>query len=91
MFRSGRGTGAVTSEEALVSLIEIVEQIRDLVPSDKASWDADLVVRLAVERLWISAGNCAEEYRRASQIDPGVELWGGVGRLPQPSRPRPTR
>jgi uncharacterized protein with HEPN domain len=37
--------------------------------------DGDLVLRLAVERLWITAGYCAEEYRRANQIDPGVEPW----------------
>jgi hypothetical protein len=24
---------------------------------------------------WITAGNCAEEYRRANRIDPGVEPW----------------
>jgi hypothetical protein len=29
----------------------------------------------AVERLWITAGNCVEEYRRANHIDPGVEPW----------------
>jgi hypothetical protein len=41
--------------------------------TDKAAWDDDLILRLAVGRLWIAAGNCAEEYRRANQIDPGVE------------------
>jgi hypothetical protein len=28
---------------------------RDLMPADKSPWDGDLVLRLAVERLWISA------------------------------------
>ena len=32
-------------------------------------------MRLAVERLWIVAGNTAEEYRRAARIDAGVEPW----------------
>jgi hypothetical protein len=62
----------MTGEEALTAFLE---QIRDLLPADKFVWDGDSVLRLAVERLWISAGNCAEEYRRASGIDPGVEPW----------------
>ena len=65
----------MTAEEALTSLIETLEQIRGLIPAEKASWDGDLVLRLAIERLWITAGNCAEEYRRGGQIDPGVEPW----------------
>jgi uncharacterized protein with HEPN domain len=65
----------VTADEALASLIQTLEQIRDLLPSDKALWNGDLVLRLAIESLWISAGNSAEEYRRANQIDPGVEPW----------------
>lgn len=46
-----------------------------MAPAEKASWDADLIVRLAVERLWITAGNAAEEYRRSEGIDAGVEPW----------------
>jgi uncharacterized protein with HEPN domain len=65
----------VTGEEALTALVATLEQIRDLIPADKSAWDGHPVVRLAVERLWVSAGNCAEEYRRANQIDPGVEPW----------------
>ena len=33
------------------------------------------MVRLAVERLWITAGNTAEEYRRVAGIDVGTEPW----------------
>jgi uncharacterized protein with HEPN domain len=65
----------VTADEALSNLIETLEQIRLLLPADKALWDNDAVLRLAIERLWITSGNCAEEYRRAAQIDPGVEPW----------------
>jgi uncharacterized protein with HEPN domain len=65
----------VTADEALNSLIQALQQIRALMPADKAAWDDDLILRVAVERLWITAGNCAEEYRRANQIDPGVEPW----------------
>lgn len=65
----------MTATEALNSLIQTLQQIRRPQPTDKAAWDDDLILRLAVERLWITAGNCAEEYRRVNQIDPGVEPW----------------
>lgn len=31
--------------------------------------------RLAIERLWIAAGNLAESYRKASDLLSGVEPW----------------
>lgn len=40
--------------------------------------DSDVVVRLAVERLWITAGNAAEEYRRAAGVDIGLEPWSDL-------------
>ncbi len=60
--RSCCSSGVVTAEEALTSLIQTLDQIRGLIPAEKASWDGDLVLRLAIERLSIAAGNCAEEY-----------------------------
>lgn len=33
------------------------------------------MVRLAVERLWITAGNLAETYRVGSGIDSGIDPW----------------
>lgn len=65
----------MTADEALKSLIQTLRQIQEFMPADKSAWNGDLVLRLAVERLWITAGNCAEEYRQANQIDPGVEPW----------------
>jgi len=65
----------VTADEALRNLVETLELIRRILPPTKAAWDADDVLRLAIERLWISAGNAAEEYRRAARIDAGVEPW----------------
>lgn len=35
----------------------------------------DAVVRLAIERLWITAGNLAENYRIDHEIAPGIEPW----------------
>lgn len=74
---TGRGisSGDVTADEALTSLIVVLESIERLLPGDKAGWDGDLAVRLAVERLWITAGNTSEEYRRAAGVEAGVEPW----------------
>lgn len=65
----------MTADEALAGLIAVLESIEGIVPADKVSWDGDLVVRLAVERLWITAGNTSEEYRRATGVEAGVEPW----------------
>jgi uncharacterized protein with HEPN domain len=65
----------VTADEALTALADTLERLQDILPTEKASWDADVVARLAVERLWITAGNVAEEYRRASAVEAGVEPW----------------
>lgn len=65
----------MTADEALNALVETLEQLQRVLPDNKASWDSDLVVRLAVERLWITEGNAAEEYRRAADVDTGLEPW----------------
>ncbi len=66
----------MTGDELLSALIETVEQLIAVVPSEKTGWDAEPLLRLAVERLWITAGNVAEAYRRdVLDIDPGVEPW----------------
>jgi hypothetical protein len=57
------------------ALVATLTQIRDILPSDKASWDAEPLRRLAVERLWITAGNLAEIARSTRGADPGVEPW----------------
>lgn len=65
----------MTGHEALASLVQTLEEIPDLLPAEKADWDSSRLARLAVERLWIQAGNAAEEFRRAAGIEPGVEPW----------------
>jgi hypothetical protein len=65
----------VTPEEAHSALLETLDELRRTLPTTKDAWDMDAVVRLAVERLWITAGNTAEEYRRTAGIDLGVEPW----------------
>lgn len=49
--------------------------MKEILPSDKQLWDGQPIVRLAVERLWITAGNLAESYRTHEGISGGVEPW----------------
>jgi len=65
----------VTSGDTLDALTVTLEQIGRVLPNDKATWDNEPVIQLAVERLWITAGNLAEAYRIASGIGSGVEPW----------------
>lgn len=65
----------MNADEALAELLATLGQLRQLFPSDKATWDRQPVVRLAVERLWITAGNLAEAYRIERGIASGVEPW----------------
>ena len=65
----------MTAGETLEALIATLEQIRRVLPASKAGWDNDLVIRLAVERLWITAGNLAEAYRRERGLAAGDEPW----------------
>lgn len=62
-------------DEALTALVETLEQLHRILPPDKRGWESDVIAQLAVERLWITAGNTAEEYRRAADIDAGIEPW----------------
>jgi uncharacterized protein with HEPN domain len=65
----------VSAPHLLDALEATLLRIQELTPADKASWDADDVVQLAVERLWITAGNVAEEYRRAAGVPAGIDPW----------------
>jgi uncharacterized protein with HEPN domain len=65
----------VSSAALLATLESTLRRIEALTPSGKEAWDADEVRRLAVERLWIAAGNLAEAYRKAAELPPGVEPW----------------
>ena len=65
----------MTPGNTLDALIATLDQIRQVLPKDKARWDNERVVRLAVERLWITAGNLAEAYRIDRGIAAGAEPW----------------
>lgn len=65
----------MTAEEALDALLLTLDQLLQILPSSKSAWDQTDVVRLAVEPLWITAGNLAETYRIDRGIAPGIEPW----------------
>lgn len=65
----------------LAQLVEVLEQIETLLPDDQTAWDDDLRTRLAIERLWITAGNLAEAHRVAIGVEAGVEPWAELYRL----------
>ena len=65
----------MTADEVLDALIATLEQLRQMLPGDKAVWDDEVLVRLAVERLRIGAGNLAEAYRIERGIAAGIEPW----------------
>jgi len=65
----------VIPRDLIDDLVATLEQLRQILPSNRATWDNQPVVRLAVERLWITAGNLAETYRITSGIDTGVDPW----------------
>ncbi|MGH3848750.1 MAG: hypothetical protein ACRDRT_03435 [Pseudonocardiaceae bacterium] len=65
----------MTTDEVLNALVATLEQLRRTLPDDKATWNDEVLVRLAVERLWITAGNLAEGFRIDRGMAPGVEPW----------------
>ncbi len=65
------------SSESLAGEVEaVLMQLSVLLPSDKTVWDANQLLRLAVERLWIIAGNSAGEYRKSFDNEsPVIGPW----------------
>lgn len=61
--------------ELLGALHTTLVRIQQIAPESKTSWDADGVRQLTNERMWISAGNLAEAYRKIVGLPAGVEPW----------------
>ncbi len=61
--------------ELLAGLARELEAIAVLAARGRAAWDADELLRLAVERRWITAGNYAERYRIAAGLDLATYPW----------------
>lgn len=65
----------MSAAELLVGLTRTIEQIAGLAELGRRRYDEDVLVRLAVQRLWITAGNYAEAYRAAVGAAPGEQPW----------------
>lgn len=65
----------VSRSALLASLARELEAIERLVAQGRAAWEADELLRLAVERRWIAAGNYAERYRIAAGLGVATDPW----------------
>jgi hypothetical protein len=63
----------VTSAELLADLIRALEDLQAVAAQGRKQYDADRLMRLAIQRLWIFAGNYAEEYRKHVNAAAGDE------------------
>ena len=63
----------MTNDELLDALVDILSEIKATLPNQKDEWDESRLVRLAVERMWITAGNTSEAYRRSVGLSAGDE------------------
>lgn len=65
----------MNSRELRRGLLRTLEQISALAGLGRERYDADVLVRLAIQRLWITAGNYAEAIRLALGAEPGAGPW----------------
>lgn len=52
-----------------------MERLSRLAADGRVRYDTDFLLRLAIQRLWITAGNYAEAYRVAAGVEAGVAPW----------------
>lgn len=65
----------MTPADLLEGLAAELEAIDRLVQRGRSASDDDELVRLAIERRWITAGNYAEQYRMAMHLPTGTDPW----------------
>lgn len=65
----------MTAADLLAGLSRTLDHLARLAALGRDRYDADVLVRLALQRLWITAGNYAEAYRVAANVDAGVPPW----------------
>jgi uncharacterized protein with HEPN domain len=52
-----------------------LDAIAELVGRGREAWEADQLIRLSIERRWITAGNYAESYRVAAGLAVATDPW----------------
>lgn len=65
----------MTVDELRRGLLRTLEQISALAEFGRERYEADILVRLTIQRLWITAGNYAETLRTAIGAEPGAQPW----------------
>lgn len=65
----------------LASLFDALTEIEVLLDGGRVAYDAELTVRLSLQRLWIIAGEAARRYCQVEGLDDGVEPWSDIRRL----------
>lgn len=65
----------MTVVDSLAGLSRTLDDLSRLVSLGRGRYDADELLRLAIQRLWITAGNYAEAYRVASGVGAGTSPW----------------
>lgn len=65
----------MTPAELRVGLLHTLEELAGLAALGRKRYEDDMLVRLAVQRLWITAGNYAEAYRAAVGAEAGQQPW----------------
>jgi uncharacterized protein with HEPN domain len=69
------------SRHHLDQLLATLRRIAELVPDSLDAWREDELRQLAVERLWITAGNLADAHRLTAGIETGVGPWAELHRF----------
>ncbi len=59
----------------LAGLSRRLEHLSQLAALGRERYDADVLLRLAIQRLWITAGTYAEAHRVAAGIQAGTAPW----------------
>lgn len=65
----------MTVVELRNGLLRTLEHLSNLAGLGRARYDDDIMVRLAIQRLWITAGNYAEALRVAAGDAKGEQPW----------------
>jgi len=71
----------VSTEGSLDSLLAALDQIGGALAQGRPRYNTSWEVRLALQRLWIGAGEAARRHCRAEALDDGVEPWSEIRRL----------
>jgi len=65
----------VNQADLLAGLVREPEAIDQLISRGRTAWETDELLRLSIERRWITAGNYAESYRLAAGLPSATDPW----------------